>query len=292
MSEVETVSGKPLWLKVWQFPLVAMAVALALMVATLAGTQQLFTVLPEIENAALDMIVRTVVGVGLVFVVYKLFVTRLGARKKDDLPARGSITDTLLGLLVGAAIFTAVVGVAAIVGAYRILGWGSTQDLLQIVLLTGVVAGFVEEVIIRGIVFRWLEEFGGSLLALAISAALFGFLHIQNDNATVWSSVAIALEAGILLGGAYMLTRNLWLAIGIHAGWNVTQGFVWGVPVSGNPFMGMVESGLYGPDWLSGGAFGLEASVIALVIATGAGIWMVWQARKEGHWISSMWSRK
>ena len=87
------------------------------------------------------------------------------------------------------------------------------------------------------------------------------------------------------------MTRNLWLPIGLHAGWNVTQGFVWGVPVSGNPFVGMVESGLYGPDWLSGGAFGLEASVIALVVATSAGAWMVWQAAKAGHIVRPMWSR-
>lgn len=284
-------SDKSTLLKIWEFPLVALIAGLAVIVGTLALTSWLFTFLPETGTEAYDQIIRTVLGVGSVYIVYKLVIPRLGAHKKDDLPFAGSLTDTVLGIAIGAAIFTTVVGIAAAVGAYRILGWGSAQDLLEIVLLTGVVAGFIEEVITRGIIFRWLEEFAGSWIALLISSLFFGFMHQMNDNATVWSSIAISIEAGILLGGAYMLTRNLWLAIGLHAGWNVTQGFVWGVPVSGNPFVGMVESGLYGPDWLSGGAFGLEASVIALVIATSAGIWMVWQAKKAGHVVRPMWSR-
>lgn len=284
-------SALPLWRKIWEFPLVAMIVALVAIVGTLFLTGLGLSYLPGTGSEQADLAIRTVIGVGLVFVVYKLVIPRLGRHRKDDLPMQGALTDTILGIGVGAAIFTAVVGVAAAVGAYRILGWGGTEDLLEILLVTGVVAGFVEEVITRGIIFRWLEEFAGSWVALLISSLFFGFMHQMNDNATLWSSIAIAIEAGILLGGAYMLTRNLWLAIGLHAGWNVTQGFIWGVPVSGNPFVGMVESGLYGPDWLSGGAFGLEASVIALVIATSAGAWIVWQARKEGHIVRPMWLR-
>ena len=281
----------PMWRKIWEFPLVAMLVGLAAIILTLYLTSLAFLYLPEGLSEAADQAIRTIIGVGAVFLVYKLVVRRLGRHKRDDLPLQGALTDTVTGIGTGAAIFTVVVGIAAVFGAYRILGWGSTEDLLEIVLLTGVVAGFVEEVLLRGIIFRWLEEFAGSWAALLVSSLIFGFMHQMNPGASIWSSLAISIEAGVLLGGAYMLTRNLWLAIGLHAGWNVTQGFVWGVPVSGNPFVGMVESGLYGPDWLSGGAFGLEASVIALVVATSAGAWMVWQAVKAGHVVRPMWSR-
>ncbi len=292
MSEVEAAPAKkPLWRSVWEFPLVAMAVALALVVATIYGVGQLLEVIPRSTNPSIDSVIRTLVGVTAVFLVYKLAIRFLGANRKDDLPLKGALTDTVLGIGAGAAIFTVVVGFAAVFGAYRILGWGGTEDLVEIVMVTGVAAGFIEEVITRGIIFRWLEELAGSWMALAISSLFFGFMHMGNDNATFWSSIAISIEAGILLGGAYMLTRNLWLAIGLHAGWNVTQGFIWGVPVSGNPFVGMVESGLYGPDWLSGGAFGLEASVIALVVATSAGVWMVWQAAKAGNVVKPLWVR-
>ncbi|MGB3738663.1 MAG: CPBP family intramembrane glutamic endopeptidase [Pontixanthobacter sp.] len=277
--------------KIRDFPLIAMVIGIAAVLATIAATGWVLRVLPGFGREWLDLTFRTVVGVGAVGLVYKLVVPRIGSHRKDDLPLSGSVTDTLIGLGVGAGLMTLVVGIAAVAGAYRVLGWGGLEDLLEIVLVTGVVAGVIEEILIRGIVFRFVEEIAGSAIALAVSALLFGVLHMNNPNATIWSSICIGLEAGVLLGGAYMLTRSLWLAIGLHAGWNITQGFVWNVPVSGNSFVGMVDAGLYGPDWLSGGAFGLEASVIALVVAGGAGVWIVRQAKKAGHWVRPSWAR-
>ena len=112
----------------------------------------------------------------------------------------------------------------------------------------------------------------GHLIGQPASLA-FGFAHYFNPDATARACLWIALEAGVLLGGAYMLTRSLWLPTGLHAAWNFTQGAVFGVPVSGSPATGLVRATLSGPELLSGGGFGLEASVIALVIATAAGIW-------------------
>ena len=86
-----------------------------------------------------------------------------------------------------------------------------------------------------------------------------------------------------MLGGAYMLTRRLWLPIGIHAAWNFTQGWVFSVPVSGTePPLGLLITRRIGPDWLTGGDFGLEASAVAMVLATVAGALMVWVAMKRG----------
>jgi membrane protease YdiL (CAAX protease family) len=150
----------------------------------------------------------------------------------------------------------------------------------------------IEELLFRGILFRWLEEFGGSWFALAATSALFGAAHIVNPNASALSSFAIALEAGLLLGGAYMLTRSLWMPIGLHAAWNFTQGFIWDVPVSGIDQEGLVEARLSGPELLSGGAFGLEASIIAMVMATATGIWLVWRAVRRGELMQPWWVRR
>jgi membrane protease YdiL (CAAX protease family) len=150
-------------------------------------------------------------------------------------------------------------------------------------------AAFMEEILFRGILFRWIEEFAGSWAALAITSALFGLAHILNPNATWFSSLAIAVEAGLLLGGAYMLTRSLWLPIGLHAAWNFTQGEIFGVPVSGGAVHGLLKSRLTGPALLSGGGFGLEASLIALVIATAAGICFIWLAVRRGEVIGPSW---
>lgn len=287
-----TAAPRPLWRKIWEFPLTALVVALALLFTGLGIASWGLGQLPSGLEPHLEMSLRALAAVATALIIYKLAIRHFGARKHDDLPLAGAFGDTGLGLGVGAALMTTVVGIATVVGAYRIVGPGGWSDFLEIVLSTGVVAGLIEELVMRGIVFRWLEELGGSLVALIISSALFGFAHAQNPNASLFASLAIAIEAGILLGGAYMLTRSLWLAIGLHAGWNVTQGFIWGVPVSGFEFQGLVEGQLYGPEWKSGGAFGLEASVIALVVATAAGLWMVWQARKQGHWVAPMWARR
>ena len=89
-----------------------------------------------------------------------------------------------------------------------------------------------------------------------------------------------------------MLTRNLWLAIGLHFGWNFTQGYIFDIPVSGVPENGLTQAKLSGPALLSGGQFGLEASVLALVVATAAGIWLVVLAVRRGELMQPWWVRK
>ena len=282
---------RPVWRRVLEFPLVTMLFALATLAAALSAAGFVAQALLTGADPVVATLVAGLLGIAAALAAYKLAIRRFGTYKRDDLPWGPALGDTALGLAAGAALMTAVVGVAAVAGVYRIEGWGSAADAVPIIVQFGLVAGFVEELILRGIVFRWLEEFTGSWIALALSALLFGFLHAPNPNATLFSSLAIAIEAGVLLGGAYMLTRNLWLAIGIHAGWNLAQGFVWDVPVSGFELLGLVEARLVGPAWLTGGPFGLEASVIALVLATAAGLWIVRAAIREGHIVRPIWKR-
>ena len=292
MTEESIATDRPLWRKVWEFPLVAMVVAVLLVVlcAGIVGVFQAQVLIPSMPGDWAN-IVSTLLLVALCLVVYKLAIRKLGRKKHDDLHFDGALRDTALGFAGGAALITLCVGLAALAGVYTISGRGGASDLVMIIFLTGIYAGFFEELLLRGIIFRWLEEMLGSWMALALSSLLFGFLHAWNDNATFFSSLAIAIEAGILLGAAYMLTRSLWLAIGLHAGWNVVQGF-WDVPISGNDVDGLVEAQLQGPPLLAGGGFGLEATIFALVVATGAGIWMLVKANRAGKIVTPMWSRK
>ncbi len=94
----------------------------------------------------------------------------------------------------------------------------------------------------RGVLFRIVEESLGSWIALALSAALFGALHAFNPGATLTSSIAIALEAGVLLAAVFMVTRRLWMVIGLHTAWNFTEGGVFGASVSGGDAHGMLAS--------------------------------------------------
>lgn len=218
------------------------ALVLTIGLVTLGVGQLPLEGLSEEAAAALFGLVPTLTA----FATYKLAIRRLGEQPRDDLPLDGRLNDLWRGTLGAGLLMSAIVGIAALLGGYRIAGWGGATSWAMILFLGGVQAAFVEELVMRGILFRFLEEFGGSWFALLLSSLLFGFAHATNDNATLLSSFAIALEAGILLGGAYMLTRNLWLAIGIHFGWNVVQGFVWDVPVSGHA--STAWSGGPGPD--------------------------------------------
>ncbi|MFN5782190.1 MAG: lysostaphin resistance A-like protein, partial [Novosphingobium sp.] len=195
------------------------------------------------------------------------------------------------GLAFGGGLFAIMTGIVALLGGFEVLGLRGLGALWSMLALA-VFSGVFEEILLRGIVFRQIEAWLGSWIALATSSALFGVLHIGNPGATWFSSLAIAIEAGILLGAAYMLTRRLWLAIGIHAAWNFTQGWVFSVPVSGGEApLGLLITRRVGPDWLTGGDFGLEASVVAMVVATLAGLWLLWQAVRAGQVVPAPWQR-
>ena len=297
MTEVDVASSparsKPLWRKIVDFPLVAMVIALVVFMVPIGAFWRLAKA-AGIQNLP-GWVDRPFLAIGsaiIAFLVVKFIIARLGDHPRDDLPFDARSKDAVKGTLIAAGLMTLIVALAFVLGAYDIEGWGGSTSWRMLIFSAGIQAAIVEEIVARGILFRFLEDFGGSWFALALSSGLFGFGHYSNPNATLFSSIAIAIEAGVMLGGAYMLTRNLWLAIGLHFGWNVTQGYIWDVPVSGNEVDGLVEAQPTGPEILSGGMFGLEASVIALVLATALGIWFVYRAVQKGEVVRPWWVRR
>jgi len=157
--------------------------------------------------------------------------------------------------------------------------------------VVGLGAGIGEEIMFRGVLFRIVEEGLGTWWALAISALLFGALHIANPGATLWSSAAIAIEAGLLFGLLYHVTRSLAICMGVHAAWNFAQGTIYGIPVSGARADGWLVSTRSGPDWLSGGVFGAEASVVALGLCTLCSLGLLVVALRRGSIVPPRWRR-
>lgn len=280
---------RPWWRKVLEFPLVALVIATATVIGTVAVAYNLVSaVLPNLSGEDRVLVIDLVAVVGL-FLAYKLIIRHLGDDQRDELPLKDAARETGIGLGYGLGLFTLIVLVAAMFGVYRIEGYGGTDGLFAALIASTLFPAVSEEIFFRGIVFRWVERFGGTWAGLIVSSALFGAAHMFNPAATWISTTFIAVEAGILLGGIYMLTRNLWAAIGLHAAWNFAQGGIFGVPVSGLPEEGLINSQLAGPEILSGGPFGLEASIIALVIATAAGLWFVFRAVRAGRVVGPMW---
>ncbi len=176
-----------------------------------------------------------------------------------------AVRDLVLGLVVGAALFSIVVLELALSGHYRVTAVTLTPDLAVAVLLL-LPGAALEEMLFRGVLFRLVEESAGSWVGIIVSAVLFGAAHAANHGATWISTVAIALEAGVLLAAAYIVTRTLWFPIGLHFGWNFFEGPVYGTQVSGGHLVGSVLAGhVSGAQWLTGSTFGPEAGVPAIV---------------------------
>ncbi|MCU0252879.1 MAG: CPBP family intramembrane metalloprotease, partial [Vicinamibacterales bacterium] len=153
--------------------------------------------------------------------------------------------------------------------------------------------GFYEELWFRGAIFRLTEEWFGSWIAIVVSSLVFGFVHLSTEGATVMDVTFISIEAGLLLAAAYMLTRRLWLCIGFHAAWNFTQGSVFSGAVSGTQEpTGLIKTTMHGPELITGGNFGMEASVVALVLLTTTGVVMLVMAIRRGEVRSPMWTRR
>lgn len=197
-------------------------------------------------------------------VTYSVVVGAVEARPVEEIRLRGVHT-AALGIAIGAALVTVTVGAVAALGGYRVV---ATTPIAGLMARVGpsVHAAVWEELVFRGLLFRCLSEWLGPRAALLASALAFGGMHGVLDNGSLGSALAVAVEAGVLLSVAFWVTRGLWLPIGMHAGWNLTLGGVFGSAVSGSVVPGILVPAMAGPTWLTGGRFGLEASLPAVLV--------------------------
>lgn len=213
--------------------------------------------------------VRNLVKIVTLLVAYAAWVRWRERRQVHELALRGALPEVLAGLLLGGVLISVVMALLGGLGVYAVESVGSGAELLAVAgqLLPKILMGAViEEVLFRLIVLRLLERSLGTVWALVLSSLAFGLAHVGNDGATPPISLALGIEAGLLFGAAYLLTRRLWFCASLHLAWNFTQGAVFSLAVSGQQGEGWLRGRLNGPDWLTGGAFGPEGSVVTLVL--------------------------
>jgi membrane protease YdiL (CAAX protease family) len=250
-----------------------------------AGAQMLpLVTMSHVQAANRDSfaIVIEAVSVIALLLTYRLFVRWMEHRKPHEI-APSKIPSIVPGVLIGLGLFTVTIAILSLMGVAHIGGYTPGQALLAAVNMS-VLSAVGEEIIFRGVVFRIFEEMFGTLVALLVSAVLFGLIHLGNHGATLTGGIAIALEAGVLLAVSYMLVRNLWLPIGLHFGWNFAEGGIFGTAVSGNSFKGLWNTTFTGSDLLTGGPFGPEASVIAVAVCATAALVILGLAIRSGQW--------
>ncbi len=212
-------------------------------------------------------------------------------RRIYELAPRPAAGEFLGGLFTGCMLFATVMGVLWLAKAYDVTGVAPPQGIGPAVALA-VMAGVVEELIFRGVLFRLSETIVGTWGGLLFTSALFGLAHLGNRGATWTSGLAIMLEAGVLLGAAYVATERLWLPIGLHIAWNFTEGSVFGMSVSGNSLgAGMVQGSLHGPVLLTGGQFGPEASIVAVVLCFFVALLFLRKGWHSSHIVPPAWTQ-
>jgi len=192
----------------------------------------------------------------------------LGLRKPE--PRLSS--SPLAGLVVGVAAAALSAGALLILGVVRWVGSGPSA-LAAVLMLVLALAAFWEELVFRGYLLQNMREAGHTAAGIVVSSALFTLMHGRNPE--FWHSpvniVGIFL-CGVLFSVGYLLSGNLWFPWALHLGWNWCQGVLLGVSVSGISIEGLMRPvpAPSAPDFLTGGRFGLEGSVVSVAVVAGA----------------------
>ncbi len=233
-------------------------------------------------NAPLTLIAGLAIA-ALSIAAYAWVVRKTEHRAPVEVALAGAPMAVSRGVLIGLGMFLAVIVNIAFLGSYEVRGWGSVAGALAILGFTAA-AVVAEELLFRGVLYRVTEERFGTWISLTGTGLLFGAVHFFNPNATLWSSLAIAIEAGFMLAAAYAATRNLWVPIGVHFGWNYAQGGIFSTSVSGTDApQGLLDSVTSGSAIFTGGDFGPEASVYSVLAGVVVTVAFLWLAKRRGN---------
>lgn len=299
MTSSATLTHDPLWRRVFRSPYARLLVFVGLVFVIQAQVKWLT---PNGGLSAAQAMALEIWDVKLwvgalrralpVLLAYLVLVRLIERRRISEMAAGTLIHGASLGWIFGMALMLLVAGLMVAAGVYRIDGFDSQAKLLTPLIVMSLLPGITEEIIFRGAFFRLVETSLGTWLGLLASAILFGSVHLSNPNATMLTSLAIAVEAGLLLGLCYAWKRSLWFCMSVHAAWNFTQGSLLGISVSGHQIPSLLIGTTQGPIVLSGGEFGAEASILAVLSSLAVSAVIARKAMAAGHWVQPFWMRK
>jgi membrane protease YdiL (CAAX protease family) len=273
--------------RIFASPLVRILLGIVIVVAPVILTLWLAHVLLEKSQRVMW---PQIMAAALCVASYWYFVRQVEKRRVTELSGASALRDLAFGVLGGSVLVATAMGVLFIAGSFQISGINGWTGLI-VPIAELILVAFVEELLFRGIMFGIVEQSLGSWIALGLTSSIFALSHLPNEGVTVLAVVVTAM-AGVMFGAAFMATGRLWLGIGIHFGWNYVLGTVFAVTVSGHRSSGLLQGTLVGPDWLTGGAYGLEASVVGLAAVSIASAFLIALARKRGRIVPLRRKRK
>jgi len=285
----KTLPAQPLWLRVLQFPLTRLIVLGGIVFYMMAWTEgRLIEAKDTPWIAAAIAAALALVAMG-VYVAWGKLIER---REVTELSLPGAGREWGIGGLIGIGLYTGCVLLLMVIGMFKIEGLNPLSYMIPAVAMA-VKSSVFEELLFRGVLFKSVEDMAGSWIAIIVSSLVFGFVHLLNPDGTFAGAAYIAIEAGLLLSAAYLVTRRLWMAIGYHMLWNYVQSAVYSGIVSGSVALpGLFQVKIDGPTFFTGGNFGMEQSIFALILCTLAGIVMLRIAMRRGHLVPAPWNRK
>jgi membrane protease YdiL (CAAX protease family) len=276
-------------LRIVRFPAIRLLLLGTLLFLTLVSSNTFMVKLGSSPPAAIASAAGMVI-IGLM--LYVGFVRWVEGRPVTELALAPAGREMALGMLVGAGLYTACVLILMALGIFHIDGLNPVAVMLPAVAMA-LSSGFLEELLFRGVLFRIVEEWLGTWASLVVSSLVFGFVHMLNPAGTFMGAAFISIEAGLLLAATYMVTRRLWLGIGFHVSWNYTQSAVFsGIVSGGDTDPGLLRDTIEGPPLLTGGAFGMESSLIAFLLCTTTGIFLLILAVRRGNIVLPSWKRR
>jgi membrane protease YdiL (CAAX protease family) len=231
-----------------------------------------------------------VVSIVIFLFLYSLYVRFIEKRKAYEISRKKSIVELGWGILISFALVGFMVLLMYLLGYYKVIQLDSPQIIIDSLFFFGMGA-FLQVLAFRVILFRLFEELLGSWLAFVLVAAIFSIAHIQNPNSGLWSTLALIIS-DILLVAAFMYTRRIWLVWGIHMSWNFFQDGIFGMPNSGiTDFQSWIQPSISGPEWITGGSFGIETSVIAVCLSLGVALVILKMSINKNQIVSPLWKR-
>lgn len=281
--------ARPFWLRILQFPLTRLIVLGGGLFYLMAWSEE------QIDAVHDQPVLSVAVAIVLALVAMAVYIAWgrvIERREVTELSTAGAGREFSLGALIGAGLITGCALGLMLLGMYRIEGLNPVAYMIPAIAMA-VKASVFEELVFRGVLFRSVEAMGGSWIAILVSSLFFGGTHLLNAGATMTAAVYIGIEAGLLFAGAYLMTQRLWIVIGMHMLWNFVESAVFSGVVSGDVALpGLFRQTTEGPAFFTGGAFGMEQSVFALVLCTTAGVLMIAIAKRRGHLQPAPWNRR
>lgn len=278
--------GKWRWLRALCW-MAALCVATVLTYNVIAKAIVLLLSLEHPANPA-DKLLAAIAGSVSILIVYGAAV-RWGERRTAlELNLGPAPLDLTFGMLAGGLAITIVIAIQWFAGWVVIEP--RPMNAVILALRDSIRSGIVEELVLRLVIFRLLWRAFGVWPALIIAAVIFGLLHLGNPSSDWFAALCLIVGEGIGIG-LYLMTGRIWASIGMHAAWNFTQGWIFGALVSGTtdiaggPLTLRPAPGV--PDVLSGGGFGPEASLAALIVSLGASASFLWWAWRRGDFVAS-----